>query len=907
MPHVSRNFPARSRLGVAVLLLAVAISWVAKNELSANPFNAPAVPILHDDMGGESPVLRLLTSASSIRVISQTIQRDSTGKGGAEHIILSAPPGVSAPLAYNLPPVSVIAETKLVARVVCSRPGVQLAAMVVLPRSIDSRTGKPREVLLRSGKTAPAGNWQEITVDDLPTQLADQARIVRAQRQPADEHEAYVSQVVVLAPGGPGVTEIWVDDISVQGVIARRPDAVATTQTSAVVQPVSSNVPAPNPVADSTQQFAKPPAVPRVIQWQGEPFELLRTLGFDAIWLGRTPTDGEQAEALRLGLLLVCPPPAASQMKGDLKRQFPAVMTWDLGPLDDPAGIEPVDGWRQALLEHQAEPARPAMLRPSGMVREASRVADLVLVSRPTLGSTRTWPEQAAWLGQQSRLVRPGTPIWAGIETQASRRFSSQIANLRSGAAAAVVPASFQQLSMATTAALCMMPRGFCFQSQASLAGNAPENRMRALALELTNLRLGLIDPWVAAGKTPLAARSTWPEVTGLLLKTERSHLIIPLRWAAHQPISSSAAKLTNNRSKDPDQLCFDLPGVPETSEAYLISISGSHRVPGHRVTGGLRVCVENLPDDAFLLITEDGFAYSHVERYLREHAPRAAQAHVELASLRRQQVARALAALPALRQVGSIGQSLAIADTKLNAANEFLQRRESAAAFASATEAEKILETALDASAAAMMASEPNTTFPTPVDWSTLAEIARVAQIAAQSSSPRQPMPGGEFENLNELLADGWRRLQHATLGIETAVRLSPEAPARGSYCLELEVKCNSTDGVPPPLATPPVWATSPPLKAPPGHLLEITGWVRVADVPIGSPDPLLVFDSVGGEESAVRLSSAPSWTPFRLIRVPAAGSEVRLTIALGGVGKAQIDSLAYRFIPFSNASSPR
>jgi hypothetical protein len=885
----------------------LAIAWGATNELGANPFNAPAVPILHDDMGGETPVMRLLPSASSIRVISQTIQRDPAGKGGAEHIILSAPPGVSAPLAYNLPPVSVIAETKLVARVVCSRPGVQLAAMVVLPRSIDSRTGKPREVLLRSGKTAPAGNWQEIIVDDLPTQLADQARIVRAQRQQADEHEAYVSQVVVLAPGGPGVTEIWVDDISVQGVIARRPDAVATTQTNVVVQPVSSNVPAPHPVADANQQLAKPPAVPRVIQWQGESFELLKSLGFDAVWLGRTPTDSEQAEALRLGLLLVCPPPPASQMKGDFKRQFPAVMTWDLGPLDDPAGIEPVDAWRKALLEHQPEPARPAMLRPSGMVREASRLADLVLISRPTLGSTRTWPEQAAWLGQQSRLVRPGTPIWAGFETQASRRFSSQIANLRSDAAAAVVPASFQQLSMATTAALCMMPRGFCFQSQASLAGASAENRMRALALELTNLRLGLVDPWVAAGKTPLAARSTWPEVTGLLLKTERSHLIVPLRWGRHDSKSNGPAKPTNSGQKNPGQHCFDLPGVPETSEAYVISVSGSHRVPGRRVTGGLRVSVDDLPDDAFLLITEDGFAYSHVERYLREHAPRAAQARVELASLRQRQAAQALAELPMLHQVAGVKQLLAESETRLNAANELLKRQDHAAAFAYATDAERLLENALEASSAAITAAATNTTFPSPVDWSTLSDMARVAQLAAQSAASAQPLPGGEFEDLTELLADGWQRMENAPPGIETAVRLSPEAPARGAHCLELQVKRLSADGAPPPMPTPPVWATSPPLKAPPGHMIEITGFARVADVPIGSPEPLLIFDSVGGEESAVRLSSAPSWTPFRLIRVPAAGSEVRLTIALGGVGKAQIDSLAYRFIPLPNASSPR
>jgi hypothetical protein len=607
---------------------------------------------------------------------------------------------------------------------------------------------------------------------------------------------------------------------------------------------------------------------------------------------------------MRLGMFLVCPPPAAPQMDGDLGKQYPQVIVWDLGSLDDPAAIDPTAHWKQALLQHQSEPMKPAMLRPTGMIREASRVADLVLISRPMLGSTRTWPEQAAWLGHQRRLVRPGTPIWAGIESQASRRFSSQLATLRADSKAVVVPATFQQLSMATTAALSMMPRGFCFESKASLAENSPENRMRSLALELTNLRLGLVDPWVSAGKTPVAARSTWPEVTGLLLKTERSHLIVPLRWGPHTPKEPGTAKPTNVGPKNPDQLCFDLPGVPETSEAYVISVCGSQRVPGRRVTGGLRVTVENLPDDSFLLVTEDGYAYSHVERYLREHAPRAAQARVELASLRRQQTAQAMAALPNLQQVAGVSQLLSDAGARLNAANEFLKRHDFAAAFALAAETERLLDSGLNLSAAAITAAAPNTTFPAPIDWSTLPAVARVTQFAGQVAVAAQLMPGGEFENLNELMSDGWQRMQNAPEGVQTAVRLSPEGPARGSYCLELEVKCDSATSAPPPMSTPPVWVTSPPLKAPPGHLLEITGLARVADVPVGSPDPLVVFDSVGGEESAVRITTAPSWTPFRLLRAPSAGSEVRLTIALGGVGRAEIDSVAYRFIPLPSAT---
>ena len=120
----------------------------------------------------------------------------------------------------------------------------------------------------------------------------------------------------------------------------------------------------------------------------------------------------------------------------------------------------------------------------------------------------------------------------------------------------------------------------------------------------------------------------------------------------------------------------------------------------------------------------------------------------------------------------------------------------------------------------------------------------------------------------------------------------------------MELEV-ASETHGETPPLPATPVWVTSPPLQTPPGHLVEVTGLVRVPEAPLGVADPLVIFDSIGGEESAVRLYSAPSWTAFRMIRAAPTGVECRLTIALGGVGKAHIDSLRYRFIPLHSAAS--
>jgi hypothetical protein len=227
------------------------------------------------------------------------------------------------------------------------------------------------------------------------------------------------------------------------------------------------------------------------------------------------------------------------------------------------------------------------------------------------------------------------------------------------------------------------------------------------------------------------------------------------------------------------------------------------------------------------------------------------------------------------------------------------MKRRDFASAYACAAEADRLLDRALEQLSQALVPDLPAGTSPIPIDWSTLSEVVRISQLLAQSRSAPQLIPGGEFENLDELMGSDWQRLENPPPRVRTAVRLSPEAPARGAYCLELEARGESPDAAPPAIALPPVWVTSPPLAAPPGHLIEITGLARVGEPPIGSPDPLLIFDSVGGEESALRIGAAPSWQPFRLVRAAPPGAEVRLTIALGGLGRVQVDSIAVRYVP--------
>src|SRR5690606_14465835 len=118
------------------------------------------------------------------------------------------------------PAAIVLSETRLTAWVSCNRPGAQLAATVVLPRAIDEETGEPRRLLIRSNKNGQGGDWEQLDFSEVAKELRAQARVARAHYGGAmDEREAYVSQLVILAPGGPGQTELWVDQVAMYGVL----------------------------------------------------------------------------------------------------------------------------------------------------------------------------------------------------------------------------------------------------------------------------------------------------------------------------------------------------------------------------------------------------------------------------------------------------------------------------------------------------------------------------------------------------------------------------------------------------------------------------------------------------------------------------------------------------------------
>ena len=103
------------------------------------------------------------------------------------------------------------------------RPDLHLAVRVVLPRTIDPRSGRPVATILAGASYADVGRWQQLQFGGIPALLARQIRVLRVQLGPqVDGREAYLDAVLLNVSGGPGVTNVWIDQVEVAGYAARR-------------------------------------------------------------------------------------------------------------------------------------------------------------------------------------------------------------------------------------------------------------------------------------------------------------------------------------------------------------------------------------------------------------------------------------------------------------------------------------------------------------------------------------------------------------------------------------------------------------------------------------------------------------------------------------------------------------
>ncbi|MEZ6094307.1 MAG: hypothetical protein R3C03_08700 [Pirellulaceae bacterium] len=179
----------------------------------------------------------------------------------------------------------------------------------------------------------------------------------------------------------------------------------------------------------------------------------------------------------------------------------------------------------------------------------------------------------------------------------------------------------------------------------------------------------------------------------------------------------------------------------------------------------------------------------------------------------------------------------------------------------------------------------------------STLPMHWQLAMRMSEATWNPNALPGGDFENLEHMEANGWRYSTSRNDSIETEVSLDVDAKLAGNSGLRLIAKRPSPENRL--VQSSPLLVESAPVHVNSSQMILIHGWVRIDSPLADSFDGLLIYDSLGGRILAYRfLDTAGAWREFKLYRAAGEATDFRVTFELNGLGTVSLDEVTVRTV---------
>ncbi|MDZ4779247.1 MAG: hypothetical protein SGJ19_03235 [Planctomycetia bacterium] len=814
----------------------------------------------------------------------------------SEHVQFTAGHGATLYFEHRTPPFRLIDELRPSLWVACERPGIQILARLAFPRAVDEATGRPITCLVRGASSRGDGKWQNLSVDDLPVLVARQAQLLRSRLgRDIDTRGAYLHSVVLNMYAGEGRTDVWIDDLEIQGAVdnggvvpaayIERPSGVASGDDASAAGRVRMR--GPVLLVDNR------PFLPRMIEYQGESLRFLQERGFNALRLATPPSEQFASEAAALGLWIVSPPPptgdaamnmdAAGETIGEV---YDPVLAWDLGHNLAVGDLDRTSQLADEVRRADRFRARPLVCSPVADLRSYSRLVGAIVAERSPLGTSLELADYGTWLRERPRLLAPGTPLWASIQTQLDPLLLEQ-QSLFTGKDQRRAGVEPEQIRMLVFQALAAGARGFSFRSSSPLDYQDQATRTRAKALESLNLELEIIEPFVAAGQLSAISVSGNRELTAAVLQTENARLLIPI-WCG------AGAQFVPGQSAG-NEISFTVPGVPASHEPYELTPAGLNAIRKQRVTGGTRVTLDEFGVTSLILLTGDPRVLSAITTGIQRSRAQAAKLSVDLALEKLSLVDQIDRTLTVNAQAVTSAEDWRVVSRRIIEQAELrLVAQDYKTAYILAhrsTRALRLIERSHWEAAVAKLGTPASS--PLAVGFATLPEHWRMVETLNGVQPGRNQLNGGNFENLDALVSGGWEHIQHAENGVKTVVELAPQAARSGKLGLRLRATAADPKSPPAMIESPPVWISAPPVPFAPGTWVRIHGWLKVASPIVGSVDGLMIGDSLGGPALAERIGATRGWREFTLYRVVSDSGSVAATFALSGLGEVHLDDV--------------
>lgn len=876
---------------------------------------------------------------AQLRIQSPTTSQFDPTPVSVERISLSCPAGYSGRLEHPVDSLPIIDELEIQATIRSNRPGVQLAAEVVLPRSINPATNEPRRTLVYGTRYSAPGAWRELELLQATKLVARNARLLNVGEEnrgkPIDYREAYVDRVVLMIPGGRQDSLIEIDRLAVHGVSrstetasenntiegprfdfasseAEGPLLAAPTGADFLAANTQQQTPGSDqidpPVKGNAQSKGVPPVsvrrrgatltvegvplAPRIIEFRGESFDLLASLGFNTVWMNTVPTEAQLAAARKAQLWVICPPPTPKQLRSIAEQSvWQTVLAWSLGL--DCTAIDLDQVASKAEATRQADPLRRVLaVEASAHKRQFAYLSD-VLLTPNEIPLVRARQQRTPSDSVPTMGCSPWASIQAGWSDAATRQ------------AAALAPRAKhlgwhkgREVRQLAIDALASGSRGLLIRTPARLGGSEPEAKRFADQLRLLNSELSLIEPWLVAGKRVAGGEVIGSDATTTAWRLGRSRLV-----------HISAADTFDNRgtTQNASGVALLAVGVPETVVPHLLTPAGLLPLKAKRVAGGLKISLGAFAADGFVLLADDAQALAEAKQRVGKSSEQVAKAERQLA-------------VAELLQLESLHSQLFDARAKqlthqiagLRVAVQQCDMRLASRDFPGVLHLARQLRSACAYYQHQLMSMHQQQVGFISIATQTHPQLLPTHEALEQAlrALPRGPnlLSGGDLEGLAAVKSAGWNHASLSEASIDTAVEFTTDGAQQGQACLRIKAHDTNETQLENQLV---VWVASPRVPAPDKSIVEISGWARVQTQPgsnaASSNGELVIVDSLGEEELALRIPATRGWQPFRMIRVVDGTQQIQLNFGLDGPAVADVDGVMVREVlrPRSTASA--
>ncbi len=915
------RYPGMGLAG-AVAAVSLLFTWSGAASLFAEQFE------LDFDGPGRSWQVRCREADAKLSIHER--RRDLGHRGGAEFIRLKvARENVPLRLEHEVPTAQVLDELEASLWVRSDRAGALLALRIGFRGLTDPETGAPLSMIVTGDAYETPGRWQQLKCRTSDKAVNDQLRLLRARKRMAiDPATMFVDRVIVGCTLSSGTAELMLDDLQFGPIVPVDLDRRSDRSVVQTGSERSSTVPVEFRL--HRLRVEDQPFFPRIAVHHEERPEALAAAGFNVAWVSDTEATAITAPLRRQGLWLTAVPPFAKDNTGEPLDSEDAsllpfapgsasVLFWMMGARLTADGRPRLQSWTNQVRDADRAFKRPLAADVADDERLCSRHLDLLGISRHVMNSEVTLLDYRESLIQKRDRAWPGTLCWTWIQTEPSPELMD-LASL-AGTAPLLEP---EQIRAQVYAALAVGCRGVGYWTTTPLDGEGTAARERLLTLTQLNLELALLEPWLATGSsvqvipftvdarraepaTPAMTKSLLGgmatnkkaetvvdkqrerELTAALIRSEFGALLLPM-WLEGRSQFVPGQLAASNAT-------IVVPGGGETAAAWEITTTGRlQNLARETVAGGIKIVLPRFDQTAAILITSDQSAVEQLNKRISAMQDRSATACVELCQLKLervrqidQQLQQMGVGLPESRRLLEQAKHH---DTSAVAALRQQQYQSARQHAADAMQLARMLQRAHWENAIKKLPSPVVSpyalSFQTlPAHWRLMRGVPERTLTAASNK-----LPSGEFEDLDTLIAAGWRHEQRAIPGVQSVAELQPSAK-QGQYSLRLAAQ--PAAGEPPPVSLYkiPVTVVSPPLTVHAGQIVRISGWVKQSQTVVGSLDGATIHDSLLGKTGAWRVKTARDWQPFELLRAVPESQELTVTISLHGLGELAIDDL--------------